>query len=213
MLDYYNRLFRFFKEDKTQNLDNSLAQAKLNDIYFDTITDTNSNFYRSYNRNNPSQEYYHTIENSEYIAGWKGCEPSLDDIENAAGDTINVSGYRYLYQRSADSVSYLVNLIDRTTGQAVGGTGNESQYGYSPYQRDYKEMMNASNKFYKTATYVLFVIIVNHVASAVDALISAKSYNDALLGKTTFWDNLSVQPTTAFSGQYLSPGLTMRIRF
>jgi hypothetical protein len=213
MLVYYNRLFTFMKDDKTQNLDNSQVQERLNGIYYDTITDTSSNFSRSYNHGHPSQEYYHTIENSEYIAGWKGCEPSLDAIGNATGDTINVPGYRYLYQRDTNSISYRVNLIDRTTGKALGGAGNESQYGYSPYQRDYTTMMNESNKFYKTATYVLFVIIVNHVASAVDALISAKSYNDALLGKTTLWDNLSVQPTTAFSGRYLSPGLTMRIRF
>jgi hypothetical protein len=214
MLVYYNKLFSFFKNDPHQNLDNSMAQGKLNDIYIDTITDTASNFFKSYNNNHPSQEYYHTIENSEYIHGWRGCEPSLDDIEKvSSGDTINVSGYQFLYQRAADSVSFLVNLIDRTTGRALTGSGNELQFGYSPYQREYKTMMDESNKFYKTATYVLFVILVNHVVSAVDALISAKAYNDGLLGKQTFWDNLSVQPTTAFSGQYLSPGLSMRIRF
>jgi hypothetical protein len=51
------------------------------------------------------------------------------------------------------------------------------------------------------------------VTSAVDALISAKAYNDGLLGRQALWENLSIEPTTAFSGQGLSPGLTMRLQF
>lgn len=219
MVGYYNQLFGFLHSSDaaltSQNPD-SFAYATLNGIYIDTVGTATSSFTKFYNKNHPTQDYYHSIENPEYVQGWKGCEPTIADIKNttAAGDTINNPGYRYLYQRGPDSSgSYLVNLIDRTTGKIVPGTENQLQYGYSPYQRTYNTMMSESNKFYKTATYVLFVILVNHVASAVDALISAKSYNDWLLGRQTFWDKVSLEPTTAFSGSYLSPGLTMTVNF
>ena len=214
MLLYYNQLYNFLRTDPSQNLPDSDAQAKLNDIYIDTITTSTSSFLRSYNNNHPTQDYYHTIENSEYIHGWKGCEPSLAEI-GAASDTLTDNPkYHYRYQRGPDSAgNYLVNLIDRKTGKIVPGSDNQLQYGYSPYQRQYITMMSESNNFYKTATYVLFVLLVNHVASAVDALISARAYNEELLGRQTFWQNLSIQPTTAFSGPYLSPGLTMNVRF
>jgi hypothetical protein len=219
MVGYYNQLFGFLQggqAGQSSGYPDSFAYATLNGIYIDTLGTATSSFTKFYNKNHPTQDYYHTIENPEYVQGWKDCEPTIADIKNttAAGDTINKPGYRYLYQRGPDSSgSYLVNLIDRTTGKIVPGTENQLQYGYSPYQRTYNTMMSESNKFYKTATYVLFVIIVNHVASAVDALISAKSYNDWLLGRQTFWDKVSLEPTTAFSGSYLSPGLTMTVNF
>jgi hypothetical protein len=215
MLAYYNDLYDLIKKDPQGNMTDSFTQGKLNDIYVDTITSSKSSFLTSYNNKHPSQDYYHMIENGEYMHGWKGCEPSIADIGKvASGDTIKNPTYRFFYQRAPDSSgNYLVNLIDSATGKAVPGSDNELQYGYSPYQRDYKAMMNQSNSYYKTATYVLFVLLVNHVASAVDALISAKAYNDGLLGRQTFWRNLSIEPTTAFSGTYLSPGLTMRVLF
>jgi hypothetical protein len=219
MVGYYNQLFGFLQAGalgQNNGPPDSVAQATLNGIYIDTLGTATSSFTKFYNKGHPTQDYYHTIENPEYVQGWKGCEPTIADIKNttAAGDTINNPGYRYLYQRGPDSSgSYLVNLIDRTTGKIVPGTENQLQYGYSPYQRTYNSMMSESNKFYKTATYVLFVILVNHVASAVDALISAKSFNDWLLGRQTFWDKVSLEPTTAFSGSYLSPGLTMTVNF
>jgi hypothetical protein len=143
--------------------------------------------------------------------GWKDCEPTLGEI--ASYDTVKNPAYRYWYQRAADSASFLVNLIDSSTGKLVGGGPNVRQYGYSADQRTYSRMIDDKNKFYKAATYVLFTIIINHVTSAVDALISAKAYNDGLLGRQALWENLSIEPTTAFSGQGLSPGLTMRLQF
>jgi hypothetical protein len=216
MVGYYNQLLNFLEKDPSNNMPETLAYEKLNEIYIDTLGTATSSFTKFYNKNHPSQDYYHTIGNSEYIHGWKGCEPSLDEIGRvASGDTlIDNPAYRYRYQRAPDSAgNYLVNIIDRTTGQVISAADYQLQYGYSPYQRDYNTMINESNKFYKTATYVLFVILINHVASAVDALISARSYNNWLLGRQTFWDKISLQPTTAFSGQYLSPGLTMSVRF
>jgi hypothetical protein len=219
MQSYYKDLFNFFITGSQGNsgMDSATAQAALNDIYIDTLTDSKSTFSRSYNDSHPSQDYYTTIYanpkdgGSAYMHGWKDCEPTLGEI--AENDTVKNPAYRYWYQRAVDSASYLVNLIDKTTGKLVGGNANEQQYGYSADQRTYSRMIDEKNKFYKYATYVLFTILINHVTSAVDALISAKAYNDGLLGRQALWENLSIEPTTAFSGQGLSPGLTMRLRF
>jgi hypothetical protein len=214
MQSYYKDLFKFFITGSQGNsgMDSATAQAALNDIYMDTLTDPKQTFSRAYNNNRPSQEYYTTIgQNSAYMHGWKDCEPTLGEI--ASYDTVKNPAYRYWYQRSADSASFLVNLIDSSTGKLVGGDPNVRQFGYSADQRAYKSMIDEKNRLYKTATYVLFTIIINHVTSAVDALISAKAYNDGLLGRQALWENLSIEPTTAFSGQGLSPGLTMRLQF
>jgi hypothetical protein len=60
---------------------------------------------------------------------------------------------------------------------------------------------------------VLFVILLNHVVSAVDALISAKIYNDDLLGRQSFWHHIEVQPGVAGRDMLSAPGLTMRLKF
>ncbi len=215
MMAYYSKLLDFLKTDQATLYPDSIAQGTLNGIYIDTLGTSTSSFTKSYNNNHPAQDYYHTIQNAEYVHGWKGCEPSLDELNGLhTGDTIKNPNYQYFYQRGADSSGgYLVNLIDKKTGQIVPGTDNQLQYGYSPYQRRYNTMMSESNKFYKTSTYVLFVILLNHVASAVDALISARSYNNWLLGRQTFWDKISLHPSVALSGEYLSPGLSMMVQF
>ena len=74
-------------------------------------------------------------------------------------------------------------------------------------------MVSKSNNYYKTAQGILFTLIVNHILSAVDALISAKAYNDALLGKESFWQHLSIEQQMVAIGPSPSAGLTMRIQF
>jgi hypothetical protein len=214
MIDYYSNLYNFFKVNN--GMPDDVAQSTLNDIYFDTLTDSTSSFARWYNFHNgqahPTQDYYNSLQESKYMHGWKDVEPTLDEIGLVSqGDTIRNASYRYYYQRDTNSTSYLVNLIDRQTGMIVGG--GDHQYGFSQEQRDYNALMTSANSFYRTGTYVLFCILLNHVVSAVDALISAKAYNDDLLGKQTMWQHIFLQPTTAFTGTSLSPGLTMNIRF
>jgi hypothetical protein len=73
-------------------------------------------------------------------------------------------------------------------------------------------MMSQSNSSYKIATNILFIVLLNHVVSAVDALISARVYNDALLGKQSFWRHIDLEPGLA-SSVTAGPAMTLRILF
>jgi hypothetical protein len=74
-------------------------------------------------------------------------------------------------------------------------------------------MVSKSNDYYKTAQAILFVMLINHVISSVDALISAKAYNDALLGKESFWQHISIEQQFVKAGSANGVGCAMRIQF
>jgi|WetSurMetagenome_2_1015567.scaffolds.fasta_scaffold00186_32 hypothetical protein len=211
MIGYYNALDSFVKHNyyaTTTNPD-SAATAKMYDIYFDSAF-TGAGFKGS--ADGKTQDFYRRIESGEYIQGWNDCQPTLDEITsvNAGISLADKAGYKYLYTRY-DSVeqTYLVNIQDKTSGASIA----TASYGYSDSLLTYKRLRNQSNENYKTGTYILYAILINHIVSAVDALIAANVYNSNLLGKQTFWRNVDLQPSVAGVDGISSPGLALRIRF
>lgn len=86
-------------------------------------------------------------------------------------------------------------------------------YGYSASQVLFNSMIDESNKSYNWSQTVAMILIVNHLVSAVDALISAKRHNDLLLGKQSFLNNVSLDNQVAFSGNDIITRVGMRVRF
>jgi hypothetical protein len=74
-------------------------------------------------------------------------------------------------------------------------------------------MMSKSNDYYKLANTILAVMIINHLVSAVDALIGAMAYNNELLGKETFWRHVNIEPQCAVDPVNPSFGLAFRMGF
>jgi hypothetical protein len=169
-----------------------------------------------------SQDFYSAITlttgGKAYTPGWNDCEPTLAEIGGNASpgqQLTQLPGYQNRYFRNGTSdsldLSYLVNI--KNLGNDAFIPNGQLQYGFSFNQRTFTTLMSQSNENYKTATYVLYVILINHVVSAVDALISANMYNDDLLGKQSFWRHIGVEPGVAGLNPISAPGLTMRIRF
>ena len=123
-------------------------------------------------------------------------------------------GKLFTYQTHPDSSNasgLLFYLVDR-----LGTNGNVVEsgiFGYSPNQVAYTNMMSKSNDYYKLANTILALMIINHVASAVDALIGAYAYNNQLLGKETLWQHVKVSPQFAVDLVNPSLGLALKVGF
>ncbi len=214
MVNYYDSLYTFILTNITSQLyggshPDSDAQSRLNDIYTDSL---NGFKHDSLVKSN---QYYQTLDESNaFIQGWKDCQPTLDQIAavNAGSPLTDTTGrgYKYTYTRY-DSIeySYLVSISDKTSGAVV----NPMAYGYSDSALVFQKLMSQYRQNSKIATQVLFILLVNHIVSAVDALISANVYNANLLGKQTFWRHIDFEAGIAGSGLTSGPALAMRIQF
>ncbi len=206
MMDYYNGLRTFILKDlpQTENDPDSAAEAKMFDIFLDSalISFTQSNKAKS-------QEFYRTIEANTFVQGWKDCQPDPSFTLNVNADSvIYAGGFKY---RKNDTLRYKVSRIDTSKGKSV--VIDSVLYGYSPKQIEFSQAMSKSNSYYKTARNILFSMVINHILSAVDALISAKAYNDELIGKESVWRHISIEQQMVDAGSNSIPGCALSIRF
>jgi hypothetical protein len=216
MVTYYDSLESYIKTMPGFDSDTAVKE-KLNSIFGEDsfrMGNSNSEFSKMYNNNNPTQNYYESIDEKAYAQGWADCQPSISQIAavNAGAELPDQPGYRYKYRVDTTAeYTYLVTASSKDNGPSPDDVN--PQYGYSMNQSTFKTLMSQSNDNYKIATNVLFVILVNHVVSAVDALISANMYNNDLLGRQSFWHHIEVEPGVAGRDLASAPGMTLRVRF
>ena len=208
METYYRNLENWLRGQ----VDSTSVQTALDNISMDTLN-TFKNDYAAKNQN-----FYSTIKDKAYTQGWSDCEPTFAAIQGVDPGLIIIpdAGYQNRYLRlgnSTDSLylSYFIDIKNKDNGALI--PDGEMQYGYSADQRTFRTLMSQSNDNYKTATTVLFIILINHVVSAVDALISANMYNADLLGRQSFWHHIEVEPGVAGRDMMSAPGFTMRVKF
>ncbi|HUI91306.1 MAG TPA: DUF5683 domain-containing protein [Chitinivibrionales bacterium] len=208
MKTYYNDLKNFLISDGV--LDSGGIQTALDNISGDGLV----SFMHACSTK--TQDFYRDIQDKAYTQGWNDCQPTLAEIQNYAtpgGQLQDQPNYLYKYYRNNDSLglSYYITIKNKDNGATIAD--GDMQYGYSADQRTYRTLMSQSNDNYKTATTVLFLLLINHVVSAVDALISANVYNADLLGKQTFWHHIDLQTGVAGRDMLIAPGITMNFRF
>jgi hypothetical protein len=204
MKNYYDGLYGFIRGlSEGENNADSAASAQINDIYY---MDTNLNSFKEASKTK-SQDFYRTIESNSYVHGWNDCQPPLTFITDVTRDSVYAGGYKY---SRSDSVKYKVIRIDSATGKVVDSS---LVFGYSSKQIQFTNMMSKSNSYYKTAQQILFTLVINHVLSAVDALLSAKAYNDELIGKESVWRHIGVEQQMVDVGSNTVPGCALTFRF
>ncbi|MCL2689353.1 MAG: DUF5683 domain-containing protein [Chitinispirillia bacterium] len=105
-------------------------------------------------------------------------------------------------------------VIDDIVSNSDENPFEQDWFGSSRHQATYNSMMKDSKSKHDAVNYVLYVILVNHIASAIDAGFTARAYNANLLGKdNTVWERISVEQQYVFSGKELSPGIALRLKF
>jgi hypothetical protein len=172
-------------------------------------------FYDAADKKEKGAYYYESIRGREFTPGWEDYDLSLDLVLGASeGDTIEGSyGSKYVLYGydNADWFYYVKRIIDNA-GRLV--PGNEPVLGYSSYQAQYNSMVDKSNSYRDAVNYMFYVIILNHIASAIDAGFTARAYNARLLGEgNSAWNRLSVEQQFVFTGSEVSPGIALRLRF
>jgi len=165
--------------------------------------------------------FYESIRGTFFTPGWIDNEPSLSEILNAfdndpeavftAGD-----GSQYMLYNTAtisafpDHFYRITRILDAAGKKVFEGP----LLGHSNYQAKYDSMVRDANSYHAAVNYTLYALLINHIASAIDAGFTARAYNARLLGNdNSVWNRLSVDPHYVFSGSDVSSGLALRVRF
>ena len=205
---YYGQLQQYFS---TQLGGDSAAQSELNSIFFDSLPAIQASAASK------SPAFYSSLEGASnvYVQGWNDCEPKYSSTNPVGGPT-PPPGKIFTYQTHPDTTESgaVLILFSRPSRILHGNTVIESGiFGYSPNQIAYTNMMSKSNDYYKLANTILALMIINHVASAIDALFGAYAYNNQLLGRETLWQHVKVSPQFAMDLVNPSLGLALKVGF
>lgn len=143
-----------------------------------------------------TEDYYSALKeiDNPFIHGWDDVAPTFDDdfkIDTSSGYT-------------QDSLPYFVYPDTNSS---------KSQFGFSKNQEKYRDLMSESNRNYRVAKSVFTILIVNHIVSAIDAGFTAKAYNDKLLGKQSFWQNINIKEQQVATASGLLNGYVLQVRF
>jgi len=188
------------------------------------ITDSMDRFPQDYGdtsfyeaARNGESYYYESIRGDYFTPGWKDSGPSLAEILTlSVGDTVrgaDSSKYVLYYQNPAVENSATEAYFYLLTRIASSGAVTEGILGYSSNQAKYNSMMEKSGSYYDAVNYTFYVLLLNHIASAIDAGFTARAYNARLLGQESVWNRLSVEQMYVYTGSEVSPGIALRWRF
>lgn len=184
--DYYNTL--------VSNLGDSLVQNQIfygeeNPLPFSkNAADKNDNFYKDIGESD-----------RPYVYGW-------DDVLPTVKNSFDIAPSESMYVRDLDT-SYLVYFINENSDSS------KHQFGFSENQKTFSKKIANANTYYRWSSKVLWGLIANHIASAIDAGITAKAYNDYLLGKESVWQKINIKETFVDASNGLSTGLALEVRF
>jgi hypothetical protein len=210
---YYGLLGNYLA-GSTQLGTDSAAREELNGIFFDSLPAIQASAASK------SPAFYSSLEGRSniYVQGWNDCEPKYSGTNPVGGSNnsgpSNIGGgklFTYVTHPDTTTSGVLYYLVDRQ--DASGNVVEQGIFGYSPNQIAYSNMMSKSNDYYKFANTILALMIINHVVSAVDALIGAYAYNSELLGKETFWQHVKLDPQCSADIVNPSFGLALRVGF
>jgi hypothetical protein len=171
-----------------------------------------------------SPYFYESIRYREFTPGWLDNEPGLDLIIRGGDENgvINVPGengkenrYYQVYNGGADLLFYCVRRVLSIDGEGKPtAVGNDWALGYSDAQAEYNSMMDKSNSYSDAVNYMFYAMLLNHIASAIDAGFTARAHNARLLGAdNSVWNRISVEQRHVFTGSAVSPGLALRVKF
>ena len=186
--------------------------------------DSSANLNKKYSASNLSnydsnerKDFDKNIQLNEFVQGWEDCEP---DFDRDTGFILENSNYKFAYKyyftsnSNDDDKNDTIWLLKRfNLGDTINALDVSGIYGYSHNQNLYNEMIRSSTGFYNVSKYMIFILLTNHVVSAIDAFISARAYNDKLLKKQSIWQNINFDHKIAFTNYGIQSRIGLRVRF
>ena len=161
---------------------------------------------------NDRQDFDRDIGTDAFVQGWDDCEPSFNSLSGFGNLDSTIlffdSSYYFTTYNTTDTL-WLLNMYKVANKTLV----NSGVFGYSKNQDKYNHMISLSNHYYNVSTILLFFLVANHIASAVDAFISARAFNDKLLNKKSAWQHINIDHQIAFAQDGFHSRLGVRVRF
>lgn len=161
---------------------------------------------------NDRQDFDRDIGTDAFVQGWDDCEPPFNSIDGFGklDSTIPcIDSLYYFKTYNTTDTLWLLNMYNIANNTLV----KSGVFGYSKRQVKYNEMISLSNHYYNVSTILLFFLVANHIASAVDAFISARAFNDKLLNKKSAWQHINIDHQIAFAQDGFHSRLGVRVRF
>lgn len=214
---YYDSLYNFFhaREAADNTLSpaqvDSAAQADMDDIFYPTQANTSYKTTFSNQVASHASDYYDAIQLKSLVQGWDDCTPTFAEIlAQGAGTTFTGSsgGTYTVHASSTPDSSYLV-----VRGTLSTDSGGLADYGFSDNQTSFANWVSKANGYYRTGFGILYVLLLNHIASAIDAGITAKQHNDRLLGKQSYWQQIHLDPICINTGSGVAAGCALQVTF
>jgi len=203
-------IIRKYDDGLREKFQNNESEIEKDSLF--VFTPYDKDFYEAAYRN---VYFYESIRGKKFAPGWEDNELTVEQLLNdGKRDTViygkGESRYEF-YGYEADGFYYFKRIFD-VAGKAV--TGGGPTLGYSSSQDKYNSMINESNSYRDAVNYMFYVMILNHIVSAIDAGFTARAYNARLLGEdNSAWNRLSVEQLFVFTGSEISPGVALRLRF
>jgi hypothetical protein len=224
--DAYNFADKHFDVKRIESYDTTLQRAFFNrdsSLVFgvDTIPLPYDRYFYNAAKNKDTY-YYESVRGKEFTPGWDDYNLSLADVLSAGEKMLETgepelikgndgSKYELYDYRSLDKFYYVKRVLDRFDNNVDDGNW---VLGHSNSQVEYNMMIDKSNSYRDAVNYMFYVILLNHIASAIDAGFTARAYNARLLGENnSVWNRFSVEQQFVFTGSELSPGVSLRLKF
>ncbi len=215
--DYYENLNAYVKQQVQEKyntggaftdaqVDSIVSSMVQNDIYFNNVT-----YYRGALSKGDLETMY---ANNEFVQGWKDCAPLFDTI--SPNNLYNLSpvydGYTYFLYNNPDIHDSLEIKIYLNRYQNSDTTIMQAQ-GFSAKQQEYLSMTRRANELYDVGKAFIFVMVANHIVSAIDALITARAYNDSLLRKKSVWKHIHLNQQFSLLETGVKTKIGLSVRF
>lgn len=181
-------------------IDSIVDAVIVKDMYFDNDVD----YYKSSESDNDLSDMW---DKEFYIAGWNDFSDSPEDL-TSTGYYFDDNGYHL------DPNKYEYYASDTTWFIKRPNNNKEALLGYSSLREKYFDIRSEEDSYYNRGFIFMGALILNHVASAIDAFITAKGYNDKMLEKESVWRHLGVDNQLAYTAEEgVTTTLGVKIRF
>jgi hypothetical protein len=202
MMHYYETLEYFLKNNTS--LDSTRYTDVLRSVIYDTAAFTQS-------AAESGNDYYQGLKDLTYVQGWDDCEPRMDSTGYIVSSPDYRSSYAVANEDQGDT-TYMVYRLD-VNGDTLNGPDHLPALGFSENVNTYSKMVSKADNYYRISNYFIYGLVVNHIVSAIDALITAKAYNDKLLEKQSMWQRLNLDHQLAWTNAGVSSCITVSYRF
>ncbi len=195
---FYENFMKFYTPDSPA-VDFSLIFGDTLDNYKSQFSGITGKPHSKKNR----PDFDKLIQENSFVQGWDDCIPDA----NSSGYILDNPDYEYVFVKDTMWTLKMFNKSDLVNPIAI------QIFGYSAHQQRYNHMIRLSNHYYTVTQYLIFGIVANHLLSAVDAFISARSYNDMLLNKQSMWRRIDLDHQVAVSDYGVETRLDLKVRF